>query len=144
MCDVKGLDVPAFRVMDLSPTGAWVGHARELSPGQPCVLDLRLNGVEAHVRAHVAWCRRYSVGSDLDGAEEIRYQSGLVFTDLPPPGPRDVGFQSRPHACGDGTNFYGIPTAPPRRSGVARRTFTPRLRKPQSGSSPLPSPQTYG
>ncbi len=71
-----------LRVVDLSPAGASVEHAHDLSPGQPCVLDLSLDGVEVHLRAHVAWCQLYSVGSDPDGAEEVRYRSGLEFTDL--------------------------------------------------------------
>ncbi len=72
-----------LRVVDLSASGARVEHAHDLSPGQPCVLDLRLDGVEVHLRAHVAWCQLYSVGSDPDGAEEVRYRSGLEFADLP-------------------------------------------------------------
>ncbi len=72
-----------LRVVDLSPAGARVEHAHDLSAGQPCVLDLRLDGVEVHLRAHVAWCQLYSVGSDPDGGEEVRYRSGLEFTDLP-------------------------------------------------------------
>ncbi len=71
-----------LRVVDLSPAGARVEHAHDLSPGRACVLDLHLNGVEVHLRAHVAWCQLYSVGSDPDGAEEVRYRSGLAFTDL--------------------------------------------------------------
>jgi hypothetical protein len=67
----------------LSPAGARVEHDHELSPGQGCVLDLRLDGVEVHLRAHVACCQLYSVGSELDGTEEVRYRSGLEFTDLP-------------------------------------------------------------
>jgi hypothetical protein len=37
------------------------------SPGQPCVLDLRLDGVEVHLRAHVAWCQLYSVAATRTG-----------------------------------------------------------------------------
>ncbi len=56
-----------LRIVDLSPAGAMVEHAHDLSPGQPCVLDLRLDGIEVHLRAHVAWCHLYSVGSAPEG-----------------------------------------------------------------------------
>jgi hypothetical protein len=69
--------------VDLSPAGARVEHADDLSPGQACVLDLRLDEALVHLRAHVAWCQLYSVGSDPDGGGEVRYRSGLEFTDLP-------------------------------------------------------------
>ena len=71
-----------LRLVNLSPAGALIEHPHPLSPGQPCVLDLHLDGAEVHLRAHVAWCQVYSISSDTDRMEERRFRSGLYFTDL--------------------------------------------------------------
>ena len=73
----------AIHVMNLSTTGAMVELADQLSPGQPCVLSLRLPGGEVQLRAHVVWCALHSIQNTPDGEEDVRHRSGLDFIDMP-------------------------------------------------------------
>ncbi len=71
------------RVLNLSPGGAMIEHAGRFSPGQTCVLTLRLAEVDLHLRARIAWSRLYSVRTSPPGEEEVRFRSGLQFVDVP-------------------------------------------------------------
>ena len=71
------------RVINLSPTGTLIEHRERLSPGQTSIFGLRLAGVDLRLPARVAWCRVHSVLSVPGGEGELRYRSGLHFSDLP-------------------------------------------------------------
>lgn len=72
-----------LRVINLTPDGAMIEHGERLFQGQPCVLGLRLAGVNLRLRARVVWSQIYRVQSSPTGEEEIRFRSGLHFPDLP-------------------------------------------------------------
>jgi hypothetical protein len=72
-----------IRVINLSASGAMIEHLDRLAPGQPCVLTVPLAGVELRLRARVAWCQVHSVQNLPNGNGEIRFRSGLHFSDLP-------------------------------------------------------------
>ncbi len=71
------------RVMDLSPDGAMIEHAKRLSPGAICVLCLHLAGVDLRLRGHVAWSQVHSARGNASGEGAILFRSGLHFPDLP-------------------------------------------------------------
>jgi len=71
------------RVVDLSPGGAMIEHVDHLAPGQPCVLNLRLGGVDLRLRGRAVWCQVHHFHSRLTGEGEARFRSGLHFSDVP-------------------------------------------------------------
>ncbi len=71
------------RVINLSLGGAMIEHGEGLSPGQPCVLGLRLAGLDLRLRARVAWSRVHRASRSLGGESEVRFRSGLQFAELP-------------------------------------------------------------
>jgi len=72
-----------LRVINLSAEGAMIEHAERLSPGQTCVLGLRLAGVDLPLHARVVWSQVHGTGSGPSGQREIHFRSGLHFPDLP-------------------------------------------------------------
>ncbi len=71
------------RVIDLSPGGAMIEHLEPRSPGESCVLGLRLAGVDLRLRTRIAWSQVHSAGKGPSGQAEIRFRSGLHFVDFP-------------------------------------------------------------
>lgn len=82
LCGTLGLSAEV-RVINLSLGGAMIEHRERLSPDQPCLLGLRLAGLDLRLRARVVWSRAHSAGRTLGGESEVSFRSGLQFTELP-------------------------------------------------------------
>lgn len=78
---VRGND--EVRVLTLSPGGATLEHAERLTPGEACILSLRLGGLDFRLPARVVWSRLYRREATPPAPATVAYRSGLHFVQLP-------------------------------------------------------------
>ena len=71
------------QLINLSPCGAMIEHSVPLSPGRMCFLCLRLLGVDLRLRGQVVWSHVKGTRSAAQGDRQIRFRSGVDFSDLP-------------------------------------------------------------
>ena len=70
------------RILDLSTAGVGIEHGEPLQPGATCTLEFPLPFGSLHLAARVVWSLLKGAGPSREGDREIRYHSGLAFTEL--------------------------------------------------------------
>jgi hypothetical protein len=73
-----------FRLLDLSPTGARIEHLALLRPGGRCTVQLPAPAGSVLLPAQIVWTAVVGWEQIPEGAQVLRYQSGLLFVALSP------------------------------------------------------------
>ncbi len=71
------------QVINLSRGGAMIEHLSRLSPGWPCLLGLRLFGVDLRLGGQIVWSHITAIEYKPNGEGELRFRSGLHFSAPP-------------------------------------------------------------